>query len=176
MGTINWDAVSGFAALVQTIAIVATLIFAARELRNAKQARNFDLVFKMFELFNQPEARANRFQVFTKIPSKPGTLSRDDYNAARDTWNLMNQLGIVYAHNLASEDLIMELFSLQSVRLWRKLEPHIKFYRKTRGNFAVHFEQLALRSQEYRREKYGEEEPLYFDVFSEKTTQQGTGE
>ena len=164
-----WEVIAAVAAAIEALAVVIALVYAAKELHNAAKDRHLSLVFKLHDMFDNPEARAARYHIFTKLPSEPGRLNRKDYQMARNTWNLMNLLGIIAQRNLASKEMILELYSRQVVRLWHKLEPHISYYRKERGRFAVHFEQLAQVSREYRKEHYGEEEPSYYQPKPDRT-------
>ncbi len=168
-----WEVITAISAAVQAIAVVVAIIYAGRELRSAANDRHLDVIFKLYEAFNAPQARAARYHIFNDLPSKPGSLSREDYVVARDTWNLMDQIGIVAHHNLASRELILELYSLQVVRLWNRLEPHILYYRAQRGNFAVYFEELAKLSREYRKKRFGENEAK---IYRGKPAPSSTGE
>jgi len=157
-----WEVVSAVSAAIQTLAVLIAIIYAAKEVRSAANDRHLAIIFKLHEAFNDSKARAARYHIFNNLPSEPGKLSREDYAMARDTWNLMDQIGIIAHHNLASREMILELYSLQVVRLWEKLEPHIQHYRIERGNFAVYFEKLARMSREYRKKQFGEDKPKMY--------------
>ena len=154
-----WEVVPTIASVIEAVAVVIALVYASREVRNAGKDRHLTLVLKINEMLDQPSARAARYHVFNEMESEPGKLSRDSYNLARDTWNMMDLLGVIADNDLASKDLLLELYSLQVVRLWSRLAPHIHYYRKERGDIASHFENLALESRVYRKLKFGEEEP-----------------
>jgi hypothetical protein len=156
-----WEVISATSAAIQAIAVIFAIAYAARELRSAATDRHLALIFKLHDILSDPKARAARYYIFNKLPSEPGNLSHEDYSIARDTWDLMNLIGTLAHHNLASRKLILELYSGQAVRLWYKLEPHIKHYRMEQGNFAVHFEELAKMSMAYRKRHLGEEKPSF---------------
>lgn len=167
----TWSIISAISTTIQTVAVIITLIYAANQLRSMSKDRHLELLFKLHEMFSEPKARAARYYIFSNFPLDTLELSEEEYKAARDTWNIMDQVGIVAHHNLASRELLLELFSLQTVRLWKKLEPHIHYYRGIRGDFAVYFEELAKLSREYRKRKYNEDEPIFFKRKIDKSSQ-----
>ena len=166
-----WEIITVVSIAIQAMAVVIAIAYAANELRSAAKDRDLAIVTKIDEIFNEPKARAARRHIFNELPPEPGKLSREDYEMARHTWNLMNLIGVYAHYSLASREMILELYSQQVARLWHKLEPHILYYRMERGNFAAYFEELAKMSLEYRRKHYGEDEPHIYRVKSDKTSE-----
>lgn len=146
------------------------IAYAANQLHSAAKDRDLTIVSKIDEIFNEPTARAARRHIFNNLPSDPEKLSREDYEMARQTWNLMNLIGVYAHYSLASREMILELYSQQAARLWHKLEPHIAYYRTKRGNFAAYFEELAKASLEYRKKHYGEDAPYIYQLVSDEIT------
>jgi hypothetical protein len=154
--------------IIQTVVVIVTLVYAAIQIRSATKDRHLTVYLKLNELFDNETTRSNRYHIFNHLPKEPGQLTRKDYEIARDTWNLMNQLGTIAHFDLASRKLLLELYSLQTVRLWTILEPHIRYYQADRGPFVRYFEEFAKLSKDYRKKRFREEHVRFFKGSREK--------
>lgn len=147
--------------IIQTVAVVIALLYTANQLKSASQDRNLAVLLRLQEQFYSREAQRARQHIFDQLPTTPGMLSEDDYLLACDTWSMMDLIGILQAHKFVDNAFFFELYSRPAVRLWAKLEPHIRYYREAHGDIAHHFEMLAEKSREYRKRKHDEDEPTF---------------
>jgi hypothetical protein len=165
METNVWEIISSSATLVQAIAVIIAILYAGKEIKNLSDERHLSLVIKFYELYNSPEAVKDRYHVYNTLPSDPTKVDRKDYESAKRTWRMMDQLGVIYNSDLASREFILRVFSERVSKLWFKLEPFILFLREERKYLAEDFEELAKICQDYRKDKFDEDEPYIYPPF-----------
>jgi hypothetical protein len=173
-----WEIIAAISAAIQTLAIIAALIYTAIQVRSATSDRHLSFFFEIHRLISDRKAILSRFIIFNELPSEPGKLTKEQFLTARETWELMDYIGTVAHYNLASKKMIVEQYSLLIARLWVKLEPHILHYRKDRDELAVYFEKLAKICLDYRRKKFREMTPPFYPKteFVEPTPSEGSFE
>jgi hypothetical protein len=170
MNTSIWEILITIFSGVQALAVVIALIYGAKQLSDATKNRHLSVFFRLADLFDNPKSVESRKYIFNKLPQDTKALSREDYELIRDTWNMMDQVGIIAHYDLISRNMLLEIYSLRINRLWEKLEPYIIHYRDEQGMIAVYFEELAKLSKLYRKQRFSEKETPYYESDRNKSS------
>jgi len=162
----NWEAVSAISAAVTAIVIMATAIYAARQVRalnaqidHLRRATQLDGTLAVFDQIFSPDLLvAYRFvlndfeKMFEQEPFHAEALERapnTDVHKERTVLRHMERIGTLIRSGLLDADVIID-FSRDMIRqTWHRLEPYVLEQRRYLNDDQMweNFEYLALEAE-----------------------------
>ncbi|HUP90459.1 MAG TPA: hypothetical protein VM100_13965 [Longimicrobiales bacterium] len=150
---------------VTMIAVAAGVIYGAIEVRNLREAREREAMFRLFEI-GESESYINALMFVRNLPdslTRPQLDSAIKANeaAVRYIGTTWEGLGLLVYRRQVPLPSVDELYAGPILLSWNKLKPWIEDRRRTgnRQSFYEWFQWLAERLNEY--EKDGERTPAY---------------
>ncbi len=139
---------------VPALSVAVAVVYGLRQLRHNARSREQQALQKVFEDMVTDERYNRRTRVM--LNKKP--LEDWDPEEIRDAERELErfqQLGFFVRHNFLRPRLILEMYSILTIRMWDATEPFIQKERDEMGaaNFAGDFEKLAERCRRYRLRK-----------------------
>jgi uncharacterized protein (DUF2235 family) len=142
--------------LIQTIAVIAALIYGWQQIRDARRESNLGAAWQIFaELSDEQQRQARgyvyrhreQFEALSQDPATLYALDRGAWDAAHSVGNTFNRIGYLVHRRLLSEDLVLEGYGHIIARCWIVLERFVYAIRERRGEdqFQKYFEYLANR-------------------------------
>jgi len=153
-GNLNWELLNTSLQLVQTVAVLAALIYGWQEIKHARQESRLDSLWNIHsELSAEPQRQARRSvykhrQMFASLPDKPEELyniPEDVLSSAHSVGNTFNRIGYMVHLGLIPGEIILGGYATIIARSWIVLEPFVRVVRTERlePGFQSYFESLA---------------------------------
>lgn len=149
-----WTALGAVAALTQTVIVMLALLYARRQIEDAKRSRNLVALHALRDTFDTAEARSERWRLHNELPDDlTGTLSTEHTLLLESIVAKFN-----FAGSLLDRGLDFELLALTHARPiarnWIRLEPWVSKRREQRGDFVDAFRILGNRCVDWDRDMH----------------------
>ena len=152
----DWQMVGAISTSVGVLLIIASLIFAARQVREAERGRHATFIIDLYKVLRSPESldTARKIYKLKNIDEITPQL-RIGIEHIMDNLEL---LGLLVATGLADKGLSLRLMRAQPLRCWYKLEQFILNVRTEQGHYARFLEDYVIRSVKYQTKKVPKEQ------------------
>jgi hypothetical protein len=151
MAFIMWNAVSGIAALVQTVLVLAALIYAIKQLKENARARGVSVMLQIFPEFDSLETSQLYYQLHNELPEDlTGVLADAHRRVIYQIIRQMDFLGFLARSGLVEIDLVSSRYYPRVIRAWQRIGPKIAGGRNEgAADYGIYFEWLAEKCLRY---------------------------
>jgi len=141
----------GWSTVIQAVVVVGAIAFTFRQLVEAGRAREFASLQQVFQEMHTTESDDRRDRVLNS-PKDFSTWTPAQWRDARAESAHFQQIGFFVRHKFIREKLVMEMYSLLILDLWRTLSPFIQHEAARMGTptFMRDFKSLADAARNYR--------------------------
>ncbi|GEM_PF-2854297 len=119
------DIITAFFAILETGVLIGGLVFAYKQISEAKRVRNLQEFATLMEQWGQEEERKNRQIVMTKFPDDTSKLTDENKLIAASVATRLNRIGFMVNKKLIPEDDAVELVGAAAIRCWDKLKGYV---------------------------------------------------
>jgi hypothetical protein len=113
------------ATVVQTIAVIAAIFISLPQLKEAGRARELQSLQDVFSGMHTEDADAQRDQVLV-LPVDSSDWSDAEWRLARREGERMQRIGFYVRHGFLRAALVLEMYSLLIINLWRRIGPFVR--------------------------------------------------
>jgi hypothetical protein len=136
MGMTEWQMVDAIAAVVSTIAIVASASFVVVQLRQAARHRYFEVTSHLFEIWHSPEFQDDQLFILHKL----GATNWDDFikegrgeraeRAFHRVGTFYERVGSLIRNHLLNQDDVLPTIAGYAIAVWNRIEPLVQEARR----------------------------------------------
>ena len=141
-------------ALVAVASFVVALFYGLSQVRQNARTRELQALQKIFDDMLSEQRRERRARVLLNAKPYDEWTPEERRDADREI-EKFQQMGFFVRHKLLRPELIFQMYSLLTIRMWERLEGRVNFLRSNMKaeNFGTDFQKLASRSKKYRLAK-----------------------
>ena len=151
----DWVVIASIAQTIEAIAVVAALLYAWQQVREARRESNLGAIWEIFnELSSEEMNNARKIvyqnrELYQQLADGQGldAIPHEVRHNATKVANNLNRIGYVVYKGLIPEDLLLDNNKYVIARSWIALEPYVRYVREVRkeDSFLQYFEYLAER-------------------------------
>ena len=132
--------------VVQTLVVVAGVVFAAKQLKGVRVNRQLAALTMMFRDFHEEAAYERRHRVLAGPAVDMEKLSDQEHLDRMQVADFYQRIGYLCRCGFLDREHVLEMYAYAIRMAWESLEPYVKKRRVQEGiqNYSVDFEMLAL--------------------------------
>jgi len=155
---VDWVVIASIAQTIEAIAVVAALLYAWQQVREARRGSDLGAMWEIFNELSSEEMNNARkivyqnWKLYQQLGEGQGldAIPTEARHNATKVANNLNRIGYVVHKGLIPEDLLLDNNRYVIARSWKALKPYVKHLRKEREDagergFMEYFEHLATR-------------------------------
>lgn len=121
----TWTVISAVSSLVGTIVVLVAVVFAWRQVREAKLAREVSLLQSMYDRLNEPYMYAMRQRIRRGEFDDVTEMNEDDLDVFNKLVGQLEFLGIAVDKGLLNFEAVRAVFPIAPLRIWPLAERFI---------------------------------------------------
>lgn len=154
-----WALAASISQVLASISVIAAIIFAVVQLREATRTRYLEAVARIFEEFRSKAFFQDRRFIYSHDAFDYASCTDEERTQIERSINTFNRMSFLVEKGLLPKKLVLEMWSGALLSVWQKLESYVQDRRRVTGfsDWAIQFEHMAALSREYRTTVLGEE-------------------
>jgi D-glycero-D-manno-heptose 1,7-bisphosphate phosphatase len=143
-------AISSFSTILASFAVIITIFFTYRQIREMVQARHLEALLEVFnKLTSEDVSKSRRYILANNLP-EPGNASPEAYEHMHKVWVSFDNLGLMVHFKMLPKEIALPMFYGQTIKFWNKLEKHIQYEEYIRKTwYQIYFKEFYELSRQY---------------------------
>ena len=151
----NWQDAAAISAILSSVIIAITALFALRQLVEMKRSTTVTAYMKIVDILQAEDVRQARKAVLTTLKAKKHTeWTESEIAHAEKVCHTFDTVGRLVMFALTRKDLVIDSAGDSIQKTWVVLEPFVRAYQGQRGrNYWDEYEWLAMEAKKWKKMK-----------------------